>query len=55
MILFLHSRWLDVEVEALFLQFILVAADDFTEDGVEGGHDAAALSAHLLGRTGHEG
>ena len=39
---------LDVEVHALLLQFILISSQNFTEDSVESGQEAAALLHHLL-------
>ena len=39
---------LDVEVQALLLQFILISAQNFAEDSVESGQQAAALLHHLM-------
>ena len=39
---------LNVEVQALLLQFILISAQNLTEDSVESGQEAAALLHHLV-------
>ena len=39
---------LDVEVQTLLLQFILISAQNFAEDSVEGCQEAAALLRYLV-------
>ena len=39
---------LDVEVQALLLQFILISPENFAEDSVEGRQKAAPLLRHLV-------
>ena len=46
--IFLCRLALDVEVQALLLQFVLISAENFAEDSVEGRQEAAALLRHLV-------